>query len=62
MTITRKHEEFTTSSGQAMFLEQYHEKEWNGDVWLWRYGTQSGYIWGDYLLTKPNKKRIIARY
>lgn len=61
MTATRKHEDFTTNSGLLLFIEQYHEKEWHGDVWLWRYGTECS-VWKDMLLSKPNIKRLKANY
>lgn len=62
MTIVYKREEFTTASGQRMYIEQYAEKPHFGK--FWRYG-ECGYFgrtFADHLLHKPNKKRIIENF
>ena len=68
MDIRLKYEEFETESGQTMFIEKYQEKYSN--VPYWRYGTvytdKEGRRWATtysaYLLSKPNKKRLIETY
>lgn len=65
MTLTKNQNYFTTASGEQMWMEQYHEKEWPAKVWFWRYGD---YVNGlartisDMLSSRPNKKRLIATY
>lgn len=57
MIVVKKHEEITTNSGLVLFIEQYHRKEWSGNVWFWRYGTEHN-TWGDMLKNKPNKNKL----
>lgn len=61
MTITRKHKE-EIINGTTYWIEEYHEKEWQSDVWMWRYGYYStagfAYLISDMLRRKPNLKRL----
>lgn len=67
MTTTLKYEEFETNSGVTVYIEKYQDK---GKPAFWRYGSKTmmrnGVCittkWGDMLLNKPNRKRIIERY
>ena len=60
MTIEFKYEEFRTTSGSLMFIEQYAEKP--HFVKFWRYGVVGGAVLSDMLSHKPNKKNLINRY
>lgn len=59
MTIGYKIETFKSNSGLNMFIEQYAEKP--NFAKFWRYGAE-GSIGKDYLLSRPNKKRLIENY
>lgn len=67
MTKVYKYEEFRTNSGELYFIEQYADAP--SFAKFWRYGrvieTQGRrftYVDSDYLLSKPNKRRLILNY
>lgn len=67
MTVVYKREEFKSSSGVDMFIEQYADspsfvKFWRyGAVWVVN-GVRYSHNYGKMLLSKPRKSRLIETY
>lgn len=63
-TLIHKQIEIITNSGEKMLIEQYSESP--NFVKFWRYGIKIDEnkvnIVNDFLLTRPNKRKLIEKY